>query len=48
MPFALSKIMCLRDGLMFDEERIENPTDATEAFKKMPKLEDKVNDDRKG
>ena len=41
-----NKIIYLRDGLIFDEERIENPTDATEALKKMPKLEDKVNDGR--
>jgi putative ABC transport system ATP-binding protein len=38
-----NKIIYLRDGLIFDEEKIENPTDATEVLKKMPKLEDRIN-----
>jgi len=40
------KIIYLRDGLIFDEEKIENPTDATEVLKKMPRLEDKINNEQ--
>jgi len=38
-----NRIIYLRDGMIFDEEKIDNPTNAAEKLKQMPKLEDKVN-----
>ena len=38
------KIVYLRDGIIINEEKIENPIDAREILKNMPKLEDKIND----
>ncbi len=37
------RIIYLRDGLIFKEEKIEKPLDAEEILKTMPKLEDKIN-----
>jgi putative ABC transport system ATP-binding protein len=42
-----NRIIYLRDGKIFDEEKIENPTDAIEVLKNMPRLEDKVNNKQK-
>ena len=42
-----NKIIYLRDGMIFDEEKIENPIDAEEVLKEMPKLEDKINGEQK-
>lgn len=38
------KIVFIRDGMIVNEEKIENPIDARETLKNMPKLEDKIND----
>ena len=38
------KIVYLKDGMIIDEEKIENPIDARERLKSMPKLEEKIND----
>lgn len=38
------KIVFIRDGMIINEEKIENPIDAREILKNMPKLEDKIND----
>ena len=38
------KIVFIRDGMIINEEKIENPIDAREMLKNMPKLEDKIND----
>lgn len=37
-----NRIVYLRDGLIFEEELIENPVSAQEKIKSMPKLEDKL------
>ncbi|MCL4417182.1 MAG: ABC transporter ATP-binding protein [Actinobacteria bacterium] len=37
-----SRIIYLRDGMIFREEKIIMPIDATEMLEKMPKLEDKL------
>ncbi len=37
------RIIYLRDGIVSNQEKIENPTDAEESLKQMPKLEDKMN-----
>lgn len=36
------RIIYLRDGLIFNEEKIENPTDAQHMLETMPRLEDKI------
>ena len=38
------KIIFIRDGMIVNEEKIENPINARETLKNMPKLEDKIND----
>ncbi len=38
------KIVFIRDGMIVNEEKIENPIDAREMLKSMPRLEDKIND----
>lgn len=38
-----SRVIYLRDGLIFKEEKINNPIDAEEMLKDMPKLEDRLN-----
>ena len=38
------KIVFIRDGMIINEEKIENPIDAREMLKSMPRLEDKIND----
>ncbi len=38
------KIIYLRDGMVINEEKIEDPIDAREMLKNMPKLEDKIYD----
>jgi len=38
-----SRIIYLRDGKIFREEKIDMPIDASEMLEKMPKLEDKLN-----
>jgi len=38
------KIVFIRDGMIVNEEKIENPINARETLKNMPKLEDKIND----
>jgi len=38
------KIIFIRDGMIVNEEKIENPIDAREMLKSMPRLEDKIND----
>lgn len=38
-----SRVVYLRDGLIFNEEKIEKPLKALEMLEKMPKLEDKIN-----
>lgn len=38
-----NRVVYLRDGLIFKEEKIQNPLNAVERLKKMPKLEDKLN-----
>ena len=38
------KIIYLRDGMIIDEEKIDDPIDARETLKNMPKLEDKIYD----
>ncbi len=42
-----NRIIYLRDGLIFDEEKIENPIDANDVLKNMPRLEDKINEEQK-
>ena len=37
------RIIYLRDGIVSNQEKIENPIDAEERLKQMPKLEDKMN-----
>ena len=41
------RIVYLRDGIISSQEKIENPIDAEERLKQMPKLEDKMNSLRK-
>lgn len=38
------KIVYIRDGMVINEEKIDNPIDARQTLKNMPKLEDKIND----
>jgi len=38
------KIVFIRDGMIVNEEKIENSIDAREMLKSMPRLEDKIND----
>ena len=38
------KIVYIRDGRVINEEKIDDPIDARQTLKKMPKLEDKIND----
>jgi len=38
------KIIFIRDGMIVNEEKIENPVNARETLKHMPRLEDKIND----
>lgn len=38
------KIVFIRDGMIVNEEKIENPIDAREMLGSMPRLEDKIND----
>lgn len=38
------KIVFIRDGMIVNEEKIENPIDAREMLESMPRLEDKIND----
>jgi len=38
-----SRVVYLRDGLIFNEEKIEKPLKALEMLEKMPKIEDKIN-----
>ena len=38
------KIVYLRDGMIINEEKIDDPVDAREMLKSMPKLEDKIYD----
>ncbi|MBM3708171.1 MAG: ABC transporter ATP-binding protein [Actinobacteria bacterium] len=37
-----SRVIYLRDGLIFKEEKIENPLNAVDRLKNMPKLDDKI------
>jgi len=37
-----NRIIYLKDGLIFKEEKVQNPIDAEETLKTMPRLEDKV------
>ncbi len=37
-----NRIIYLRDGYIFEEEKIDNPIDALDVLEKMPKLEDKM------
>lgn len=38
-----SKIIYVRDGIIFKEEKVENPINAIKKLAEMPKLEDKLN-----
>jgi len=38
-----SRVIYLRDGIIFKEEKIDNPISAQEMLQKMPKLEDRLN-----
>ncbi|MFO7928534.1 MAG: ABC transporter ATP-binding protein [Candidatus Humimicrobiaceae bacterium] len=37
------KIIYLRDGLVYNQEKIDSPIDAEENLRKMPRIEDRVN-----
>jgi len=38
-----NKIIYVRDGLIFKEEKVENPIDAFKKLAEMPRLEDRLN-----
>jgi len=42
IAFHTNRIIYLKDGIISKEEKVENPIDAVEMLKSMPKLEDKI------
>jgi hypothetical protein len=45
MDIALhtSRIVYVRDGIIFKDEKVENPIDAINRLAEMPRLEDRLN-----